>query len=90
VGDQVHACVRPESTVLHENEPPVAAAPRNDLKGAVEVSSFLGTQIRYQIDIDGGPPAFDIAVSKSGNKVLRPSTPVHVTIDASDVMLLSD
>jgi iron(III) transport system ATP-binding protein len=91
VGDEVHACVRPESTVLYESDPPSSNGKvRNDLRGSVDVASFLGTQIRYQVDIDGGPPAFDIAVPKSGRKVLRPRTPVQITIDAADVMLLRD
>lgn len=91
VGDEVHACVRPESTVLHKTDVPASNGEvRNELRGSVDVASFLGTQIRYQVDIDGGPRAFDIAVPKSGRNVLRPKTAVEVTIDAADVMLLRE
>lgn len=91
IGDEVHACVRPESAVLYDSQPPdVGGKPVNELKGSIDVASFLGTQIRYQIHLDGGPRSFDIAVPKSGNHVLKPATAVHVAIDASDVMLLRD
>lgn len=90
VGAEMFACIRPESATIRTGDAPEANGHGgNVLKGLVEVSSFLGTQIRYQIEIESGPQ-IDVAVSKVGNSVHPPRTGVYASVPAEDVMLLSD
>lgn len=84
------ACIRPESATIRTGDAPETNGHGgNVLKGLVEVSSFLGTQIRYQIKVESGPQ-IDVAVSKVGNAVHPSRTGVYASVPAEDVMLLSD
>lgn len=90
VGEEIYACIRPESATIVKGElPSEQTNGANVLRGSIDVASFLGTQIRYQVDVNGGP-SLDVAVTKVGNQLLPVRTDVHSLINAADVMLLRD
>jgi iron(III) transport system ATP-binding protein len=90
VGSDIYACIRPESATVVKGElPQTNGDGANILRGTVDVASFLGTQIRYMVNVEGGP-SLDVAVTKVGNTLHPVKTPVHSVIGAADIMLLKD
>jgi iron(III) transport system ATP-binding protein len=54
IGARVHACVRPEHLVLSATAPEEGdARPLSVMRVQVEVATFLGNQVRYQVDCGG-------------------------------------
>jgi iron(III) transport system ATP-binding protein len=86
VGTQVSLCVRPDSIRVE----PAESAPDqvNRWAGVVHSASFLGTHIRYRIDVDD-TLSFDV-VTFSRSQVFAQGDRVTVTIDPALVRLLSE
>ncbi|MQA13084.1 MAG: ATP-binding cassette domain-containing protein [Pseudonocardiaceae bacterium] len=85
-GAEVSVCVRPDAVTIDD-----PAAPRsggNRFSGVVHASSFLGTHVRYRIDVDDAV-SFDV-VTFSRRKIFARGDTVTVSVDPADVRLLSE
>ena len=85
-GEKVRVAIRPEGIGLR-------AAPLGEEGPShpahVKLASFLGSHIRYRVELDHGP-ALDINAPLTGPQAFRAGDPAHVVIPADSVKLLKD
>ena len=80
-GDEVATIIRPEAIKIAE-----AGATENKLRGVVTVVTYLGSVIRYRIDVDGTELVMDAEPSSYGK--FREKDAVTLSISKQDVKLL--
>ena len=85
-GPEVVACIRSEAAQVQSGTAAWRDDGANCLRGVVEVASFLGTQVRYQVELEAGV-VLDIAAPNT-TEVIPRGTPVTVTIPEEHVLLL--
>lgn len=86
VGQEVSLCVRPDAVRLAR--PSEGAVGTNRWDGVVHTVSFLGTHMRYHIDVNEAV-SFDVVTFSRGDLFGR-GDPVTVSVDPADVRLLTE
>lgn len=82
---EVEVIIRPESIRLYPHEAPVAS--ENILEGVIELSTYLGPTIRY--DVKAGELKFEVDTTfEGGNPLLQPGTKVMLEIDPNRVVII--
>ena len=80
-GEEVAAIIRPEAIKMVEGGPT-----ENTLSGVVTVVTYLGSVIRYRIDVKGNELVVDSEASSYGK--FREKDPVTLSVSEHDVKLL--
>ena len=81
----VEVMIRPESIRLFAGEAP--ADESNPLDGTIELSTYLGPTIRYDVKV--GELRFEVdTVFEAGSPILPSGTPVKLQIDPNRVVVL--
>ena len=83
-GHAIKACIRPEDIIV---SPSRSEADSNNWAGEVSVSSYQGSNVRYMIELDGGP-AIEALVSRRDGPRAEKGNRVWVTASPSDVQIL--
>lgn len=83
-GEAIKACIRPEDVIVSAQRP---AADSNNWAGEVSVASYQGSNVRYLIELDGGP-AIEALVSRRDGPPAGKGNRVWVTASPSDVQIL--
>ncbi|UFJ40851.1 ABC transporter ATP-binding protein [Brevibacillus humidisoli] len=82
--NDVQVMIRPESiTLLTEHQQPTS---QNVLEGTVELATYLGPIIRYDVNV--GSLKFEVDITFDSNPLLTPGTKVRMEIDPERVVIL--
>ena len=84
-GNPVVVCLRPESIRISAEAP---AAPQTGMRGTVQASIYLGSQVQYEVGVDGQGTVKVNVFNPRGLSVLPVGTAVHLTFDPDDAVLL--
>lgn len=84
-GSELHACIRPEHVRVFSTPPDG----ENVAAGRVRVASFLGSQMRYEIDL-GDDLVVHAACPAEDDVMLREREPVWIRIDPARVQVLAE
>lgn len=82
--DAIKACIRPEDVIVSAQRP---VADSNNWAGEVSVASYQGSNVRYLIELDGGP-AIEALVSRRDGPPAGKGNRVWVTASPSDIQVL--
>lgn len=83
-GDAIAACIRPEDVFVSTHRADAAA---NNWAGHVKVASYQGAEVRYLIELDGGP-AIEALVSRRDNPGAGTGDQVWVNASPADIQIL--
>jgi iron(III) transport system ATP-binding protein len=83
-GDGIKACIRPEDVIVSTQRP---AGDSNNWAGQVTVASYQGSNVRYLIELDGGP-SIEALVSRRDCPAAGTGNQVWVTASPSDIQIL--
>lgn len=84
-GDDLKACIRPEDVAV-STDPGEEAGP-NRWAGEVKVASYQGSNVRYLIELSGGP-AIEALVSRRDCPAADAGQQVWVSASSSDIQIL--
>lgn len=83
-GDAIAACIRPEDVIVTTQR---AAGDANSWSGKVKVASYQGAEVRYLIELDGGP-SIEALVSRRDCPAAGTGDQVWVNASPSDIQIL--
>ncbi|HET7138782.1 MAG TPA: ABC transporter ATP-binding protein [Arthrobacter sp.] len=83
-GDAIKACIRPEDVIVSTERP---TEEQNNWSGEVKVASYQGSNVRYLIELDGGP-SIEALVARRDCPPAGTGNQVWVTASPSDIQIL--
>lgn len=83
-GDAIKACIRPEDILVSSQRP---SSDHNHWSGEIRVASYQGSNIRYLIDLHGGP-SIEALTGRRDCPDAESGSRVWVTADPADIQVL--
>lgn len=83
-GDGIKACIRPEDVIVSVQRTPNSS---NNWPGTVKVASYQGAEVRYLVELDGGP-SIEALVSRRDCPAVATGDQVWINAAPADIQIL--